>query len=31
LLWDAGEILQIWETALDKPSNNAPDKAVAEG
>ena len=31
LLWDAGEVLQIWETALDKPSGTAPQKAAAEG
>jgi len=31
LLWDAGEILQIWETALDKPGETAPQKAAAEG
>ena len=31
LLWDAGEVLRIWETALDKPSGNAPQKATAEG
>src|SRR5258707_14757814 len=31
LLWDAGEILRIWETALDKPSKSAPEKAAAEG
>jgi hypothetical protein len=31
LLWDAGEVLQIWEAALDKPSANAPQKAAAEG
>ena len=31
LLWDAGEVLQIWETALDKSSENGPQKAAAEG
>ena len=31
LLWDAGEMLQIWETALDKPRENAPENAAAEG
>ena len=31
LLWDAGEMLQLWETALDKSDANAPDRAAAEG
>jgi hypothetical protein len=31
LLWDAGEVLQIWETVLEKPSGSAPQKATAEG
>ena len=27
----AGEMLQLWETALDKSDANAPDRAAAEG
>jgi hypothetical protein len=31
LLWDAGEMLQLWETTLDKSDANIPEKATAEG
>lgn len=31
LLWDAGEMLRIWRTALDEASDSAPEKAAAEG
>jgi len=31
LLWDAGEMLQIWRTALDGQSARTPEKAAAEG
>ena len=31
LLWDAGDMLQLWKTALDKSDANAPEKAAAEG
>jgi hypothetical protein len=31
LLWDAGDMLQLWKTALDKSDANAPEKTAAEG
>lgn len=31
LLWDAGEMLQIWRTPLDEQSARTPEKAAAEG
>ena len=31
LLWDAGDILRIWQTAPDRPSGNPPERAAAEG
>jgi hypothetical protein len=31
LLWDAGEMVRIWRTALDESSDSALEKASAEG
>jgi Heavy metal associated domain 2 len=31
LLWDAGNMLQLWKTALDKSDAKVPEKAAAEG
>ena len=31
LLWDAGEMLRVWRTALDESSDSALEKAAAEG
>jgi len=31
LLWDAGDMLRVWQTALDKPSETASEKAAVEG
>jgi hypothetical protein len=31
LLWDAGDMLRVWQTPLDEPSEHAPEKAVTEG
>jgi len=30
LLWDAGDMLRVWQTALDKPSET-PERSAAEG
>jgi hypothetical protein len=31
LLWDAGDMLRVWQTALDKPSEATPERTAAEG
>ena len=31
LLWDAGDMLRVWQTALDKRSKATPERTAAEG